>query len=81
MREAQLPGGYGDLAYVMLCNTLVLWGWSVINPGVRREALPTLRYFPNDTKLALGMTLLELHYILQVFCVRQEDRGGVNRGS
>jgi len=25
--------------------------------------------------------LLELHYILQVFCVRQEDGGGVNRGS
>jgi len=47
-----------------------------------REALPTLRYFPNDTKPALGMTLLELtkvHYILQVFCVRQEDGGGVNR--
>ena len=47
----------------------------------RREALPTLRYFPNDTELALDMTLLELHYILQVFCVRQEDGGGVNRGS
>jgi len=47
----------------------------------RREALPTLRYFPNDTELALGMTLLELHYVLQVFCVRQEDGGGVNRGS
>jgi len=47
----------------------------------RQEALPTLRYFPNDTELALGMTLLELHYILQVFCVRQEDGGGVNRGS
>jgi len=29
-----LSGGYGDLAYVMLCDTLVLWGWSVINPGV-----------------------------------------------
>jgi len=29
-----LSGGYGDLAYVMLCSTLVLWGWSVINPGV-----------------------------------------------
>jgi len=47
---------------------------------------PTARYtnnaFPNDTELALGMTLLEsLQYILQVFCVRQEDRGGVNRGS
>ena len=27
------------------------------------------------------MTLLELHYILPVFCVRQEDGGGVNRGS
>ena len=25
------------------------------------------------------MTLLELHYILQVFCVRQEDGGGLNR--
>ena len=31
----------------------------------RREALPTLRYLPKDTKLALGMTLLELHYILK----------------
>jgi len=31
--------------------------------------------------LALGMTLLELHYVLQVFCVRQEDGGGVNQGS
>ena len=30
-----------------------------------RETLPTLRYFPNDTEMALGMTLLELHYILQ----------------
>jgi len=29
-----LSGGYGDLAYVILCNTLVLRGWSVINPGV-----------------------------------------------
>ena len=36
----------------------------------RREALPTLRYFPNDTELALGMTLLELPYVLQVFCVQ-----------
>jgi len=44
----------------------------------RGEALPTLRYFPKDTKLALGMTLLELNYILQVFCVRQEEGGGVN---
>jgi len=41
----------------------------------RREALPTLRYFPNGTELALGMTLLKLHYVLQVFCVRQEDGG------
>jgi len=47
----------------------------------RRETLPTLRYFPNDTEMALGTTLLELHYVLQVFCVRQEDGGGVNRGS
>jgi len=47
-----------------------------------REALPTLRYFPKDTKLALDMTLLrESHYILQVFCVCQDDGGGVNRGS
>jgi len=46
-----------------------------------REARPTLRYFPNDTELALGMTLLELHYIIQGFCVHQKDGGGVNRGS
>ena len=45
-----------------------------------QEALPTLWYFPNGTELALGMTLLELH-VLQVFCFRQEDGGGVNRGS
>ena len=32
--ELNLSGGYGDLAYVMLCNTFVLWEWSVINPGV-----------------------------------------------
>jgi len=38
------------------------------------------RKFGHDTELALGMTLLELHYILQVFCVHQEDRGGVNWG-
>jgi len=80
--ELDLSGGYGDLAHVMLCNTLVLWGWSVINPDVsfRREALLTLRYFHNDTELALSMTLLELHYVLQVFCVRREDGRG-NRGS
>jgi len=49
----------------------------------------TLQYFLKDTELALGMTkerkermtLLELHWILQVFCVRQEDGGGVNWGS
>jgi len=29
-----MSSGYGDLAYVMLCNTLVLWRWSVFNPGV-----------------------------------------------
>jgi len=28
----------------------------------RWEAFPTLRYFPNNTELALSMTLLELHY-------------------
>ena len=42
----------------------------------RQETLPTLQYFTNDTELALGMTLLELHYVLQVFCVRQEDGEG-----
>ena len=63
--------GYGDLEHVMLCDVLVLWGWSVINPGVSS----------GGTKLALGMALLELHWLLQVVCVRQEDGGGVNQGS
>jgi len=35
----------------------------------------------NITELALGKTLLKLHYNLQVFCVRHEDGEGVNRGS
>jgi len=35
----------------------------------------------SDLSLALGMTLLELYWILQVFCVRQEDGGEVNRGN
>jgi len=47
----------------------------------RQEALPTLQYFLKEIELALGMTLLELHWILQVFCVRQEDGGEVNCGS
>ena len=80
-RIGSVSGVYVDLAYVMLCTTLVLWGWIVINPGVSLRGSPNLRYFPKDTELALGMTLLELHYILQVFCVCQEDGGGVNRGS
>jgi len=71
----------GDLSYVMLCITLVLWGWSVINPGVSSGGTSNFTILPKDTELALGMTLLELHWILQVFCVRQEDGGGVNRGS
>ena len=76
-----LLGGYGDLAYVMLRHTFVLWGGVSSILVFLQEALPTLRYFPNDADLALGMTLLELHWILQVFCVRQEDGGGVNWGS
>jgi len=80
-----MSGRYGDLVFVIFCNKLVLWGWSVINPGVKTpfhwEALPTLWYLPKDTELALGMTLLEMHYILQVFCVSQEDGGGGKQGS
>ena len=47
----------------------------------RWDAPATLRYLPNDTELALGMTLLELNWILQVCCVRRDDVGGVNWGS
>jgi len=37
------------------------------------QPFPRIRY--------AGMTMLELHYLLQVFCVHQEDGGGVNGGS
>jgi len=47
----------------------------------RREALPTLRYFPKDTELALDMTLLELLWIRKVLYARQEDGRGMNRWS
>ena len=55
--------------------------WSVINPGVSSGGTSNSTILPQCTELALGMTLLELHYVLQVFCVRQGDGGGVNRGS
>jgi len=55
-----MSGGYGDLAYVMLCNTLVLWEWSVINPGVPLGGTSNSTILP-QTELALGMTLLELY--------------------
>jgi len=48
---------------------------------IQHDPRGTLRHFPKDTELALGMTLLELHWILQIFCVRQENGNGVNRGS
>jgi len=56
---------YGDLAYVMLCNTLVFGVGVSSILAFRWESLPTLDYIPIDTELALGMTLLELHYVLQ----------------
>ena len=46
----------------------------------RPDALPTLRFFSKDTELALGMSSLELHYILQCLCVCQEDGGVGNWG-
>ena len=45
-----------------------------------REALPTLRYFPKDTELALGTTLLELHYIFSV-SVKKMGEGGTGGAS
>jgi len=77
--ELNLSCGYDDLAYVMLCWCCGGGVSSIL--AFHQEALPTLRYFPKDTELALGMTLLKLHWILQVFCVRQEDEGGVNWSS
>ena len=72
-----MSGGYGDFAYVF-CNTLVSrqcrGGVSSVL-AFSREALPFLRYFPKDTELALGMTLLELHCILQVFTVSIKRMG------
>jgi len=48
-----------------------------------QEALPTVRYFPNDTKLALGMSLLELHSLFLArlrFCVHYcIDRDAVQK--
>jgi len=49
---------------------------NIQHPGIMQVYPPV--------KLALAMTLLELHWILpdpKVFCVRQEDGRGVKRGS
>ena len=52
-----LSGGYGDLAYVVLCSTLVLWG---LLANLVKGCAPPQQHFPKDIELVLGMTLLEL---------------------
>ena len=56
-----MSGGYGDLAYVMLCYTLVLWGWSVINPGVLSGGTSNSTILLQGYRTGPGHDLLELH--------------------
>ena len=50
-------GGYGDLAHVMLCNTLVLWGWSVSNPGVSSGGTSNSTILPQSYQTGHGHDL------------------------
>jgi len=72
------------ILHYILQNLCVYTFWPVffeMGSGVssilafRREALPTLWYFPEGTELALSMSLLILQYISNL-CVHHEDVGG-----
>jgi len=52
-----MSGEYIDLVYLMLCNTVVSQWWSMIDAAFRREAFPSLWYFPKETEQALDMSL------------------------
>jgi len=52
-----LSGGFGDLAYVMLCNTLVLWGWSVINSAVSSGGSSNSTTLPKGYQTGFGHDL------------------------
>jgi len=75
-----LSGGYSDLANVMLHNTLMLWvechqSWRFV--GRLFQFYDT---FPRIPKWPWAW-MLELHWLLQYLCIRQEDGGEGNRGS
>ena len=55
-----LSGGYCDLAYVMICNTLVLWGWSDINPGVSSGRTSNSTILPQGYRTGPGHDLAEI---------------------
>jgi len=58
LSELNLSGGYDDLAaYVMLCNTLVLWGWSVINTGVSSGGTSNPTILPQGYRTGPGHDL------------------------
>ena len=54
---------------------------NVPHPWVNQTRQHNSAHVCMDTELALWLTLLELHWILQAFFVCQEDGGEVNRGS
>jgi len=45
---------------VMLCNTLVLWGWSVINPGVSSGGTSNSLILPQEYQTSPGHDLSEI---------------------
>jgi len=55
--ELDLSGGYGDVAYVVLCNMLVLWGWSVINPGISSGGTSNSTILPQGYRTGPGHEL------------------------
>jgi len=78
-----LLGGYGDLAYVMLGNTLVLWGWSVINPDVSSGGTSNSTILPQGYRTGpehdlAGITLDPTSFSV---CVKKMGEGWTRRAS
>jgi len=68
---------------VMLCKTLVSWGWSVINPGrgVSSGGTSNSKILPQGYQTGPGHELARIALDPTMYCVRQEDGGGGNRES
>jgi len=80
-----MSGGYGDVAYVMLCNTLVLWGCSIINPGGLSGGTSNSTILPQGYRTGPGHDLAGIALLPAIISVsvsiKKMGEGGIGGAS